>query len=72
MVNRAKQRNEEALRYLARRFEDVVPELRIETEDLPIFPRRVCECFRTSTRSLGLDLRTKLVVFKLFERSRVS
>ncbi|MFZ5842618.1 MAG: DUF1631 domain-containing protein [Pseudomonadota bacterium] len=69
MVNRAKQRNEEPLRYLARRFEAVVPDLQIETEELPVFPRRICECFRTSTRSLGLDLRTKLVVFKLFERS---
>lgn len=72
MVNRAKQRNEEPLRYLARRFEAVVPELRLEPDELPLFPRRICEAFRTSTRSLGLDLRTKLVVFKLFERSVLS
>lgn len=69
MVNRAKQRNEDALRYLARRLEAVVPNLQVETEQLPVYPRAICESFRTATKSLGLDLRAKLVVFKLFERA---
>ncbi|NQD37034.1 DUF1631 domain-containing protein [Permianibacter sp. IMCC34836] len=69
MVSRAKQRNEEPLRYLARRFDAVVPDIRVEADDLPVYPKRICESFRSATKALGLDLRAKLVVFKLFERS---
>ncbi len=69
MVAKAKQRNEEPLRFLARRFDAVVADIQVETDDLPVYPKRICESFRTATNSLGLDLKAKLVVFKLFERS---
>ena len=69
MVAKAKQRNEEALRFLARRFDAVVPDIRVDADDLPVYPKRICEAFRATTKTLGLDLKAKLVVFKLFERS---
>lgn len=69
MVAKAKLRNEEALRFLARRIDAVVPDIRVEADDLPVYPKRICESFRATTKTLGLDLKAKLVVFKLFERS---
>ncbi|QGX39010.1 DUF1631 domain-containing protein [Permianibacter aggregans] len=72
MVNKAKQSHEEALRHLARRFDAVVPNCSVEPDDLPIYPKRICESFRSATSTLGLDLKARLVVYKLFERAVVS
>lgn len=72
MVNKAKTAHEEALRFLARRFDAVVPNCSVESDDLPIYPKRICESFRAASSTLGLDLKARLVVYKLFERSVVA
>ncbi len=68
MVNRARTKNEEALRFLARRFDSVVPEVQVEPENIPVGPKQVCESFRVAANTLTLDLKSRLVVYKLFER----
>lgn len=68
MVNRARTKNEEALRFLACRFDSVVPEVQVEPENIPVGPKQVCESFRVAANTLTLDLKSRLVVYKLFER----
>ena len=38
----------------------------------PLEPRQVAECFHTCVEKLDLDIRSKLIVFKLFERMVLS
>jgi hypothetical protein len=72
MAQRSRQRNEEALRFLARRFDALLPNSTIEADDLPVNPKIVCESLRVAGKTLALDMKAKLVVYKLFERAALA
>ncbi|WP_164503561.1 DUF1631 domain-containing protein [Pleionea sediminis] len=68
MVNKGRSSNKQALSYLCARLDSLCSNKVIGEENNPLDPRVVAEAFRVSSNSLELDMQSRLVVFKLFER----
>ncbi|NVJ60810.1 MAG: DUF1631 domain-containing protein [Gammaproteobacteria bacterium] len=68
MVNRARADNKVALEHIGARLDSLCPNVTITVRTNPLDPRVISEAFRTSSHSLDLDVKSRLVVFKLFER----
>ncbi len=58
-----------ALTQLARRFDAICPRHAIEDRDNPLGPQQLCESFVSSTDSLQLDIKIRIILLKLFERT---
>jgi len=58
----------DALRQLVKRMDVLAPEVTITDESNPIGPVRLSEAFQLACQALSLDIRAKLVVYKLFEK----
>jgi hypothetical protein len=56
---------------LGRRLEHMRKALRVPISDRALSPQHVCEAFRLATDDLDLELRVRLVLYKLFERLTV-
>ncbi len=68
MVNKGRSANKQALSFISARLDTLCPNKVINEESNPVDPRIIAEAFRTSSHSLDLDMQSRLVVFKLFER----
>ncbi len=68
MVTKASTHHEHALSLLVKRIEHLVRAKPINRFNNPIGPIRVCQAFQDACEELEIDIRPKLVVFKLFER----
>ncbi len=58
-----------ALTQLGRRFDAICPRHAIEDRDNPLGPQQLCESFVSSTDSLQLDIKIRIILLKLFERT---
>ena len=58
-----------ALTQLARRLDALCPRHAIEDRDNPLGPQQLCETFVSSTDSLQLDIKIRIILLKLFERT---
>lgn len=67
MVGRASTRNQNALAHLALRLNNVVA-TSVTDANNPLAPAQLVQIFADSCASLNLDIKVRLIVFKLFER----
>ncbi len=68
MVHKTRKKNQLALVQLTARLNAILPLANIEVSNNPIEPRKIMDAFFEASKSLSLDIKAKLVVFKLFER----
>jgi hypothetical protein len=72
MVNIANTSNEVSLRQLITRLDTLIASTRIEPLNNPLCPKLICEAFRTASKFLEFDIKTILVIYKLFERQLIT
>ncbi len=58
----------DALRELTQRVDSLVAHTQIDENNNPVGPRVVCDSFMKACECLEVDLKSKLVVYKLFEK----
>lgn len=67
MVSKVLGRDSVALGHLTARLNALVSK-KIEDKSNPLGPRVLCEGFLDACRSLGVEIKVKLIIFKLFEK----
>ncbi|WP_374287478.1 DUF1631 domain-containing protein [Pseudomonas fluvialis] len=67
MVAKVLNRDGQALGHVTQRINTLVSKT-VDDKSNPLGPRFLCEAFAEATRSLEVEIRVKLIVFKLFER----
>ncbi|UCO99104.1 DUF1631 domain-containing protein [Metapseudomonas lalkuanensis] len=67
MVAKVVNRDGIALGHLTARFNTLVRK-KIEDKSNPLGPRPLCEAFLDACRSLGVEIKVKLIILKLFEK----
>ena len=72
MVDKAEARYRGELHALRERFQALMGRRRVEPDEMPLAPRRLCEAFREASESMDVELRVRLIVLKLFDRFVVS
>ncbi len=68
MVAKAENKNEQAIIQIVTRLDTLLANVRVDTTNNPVSPRFICESFREASHSLELDIKAKLIVYKLFDR----
>lgn len=68
MVSKAVNQCDLPLKALTQRMDHLVRSKTVTELNNPIGPQRLCDAFRQAAALLELDIRAKLVVYKLFER----
>ena len=68
MVSKVINRDGVALGHLATRLNALVSK-KIDEKNNPLGPRALCEGFLDACRDLGVEIKVKLIIFKLFEKS---
>ncbi len=69
MVNKARADNKKALDFIATRLDTLCTAVTVDETNNPLDPRAICEAFRIASKGLQLDIQTRLIVFKLFDRT---
>lgn len=67
MIGRAVTRNRASLSHLSIRFNSLVKR-RVDDRDLPIGPTMLSQVFVKALSEIELDIKVRLIIFKLFER----
>jgi len=60
------------LRQIVTRLDTLVANTRVDKLNNPVNPDAICESFRTASNSLVLEIKAKLVIYKIFDRLVVS
>lgn len=68
MVRQANDRFAEKIQHLNLRIDQLVP-VKVYTENSPIGPAVICNAFLAAAAQIELDIKTRLVLYKLFERN---
>jgi len=68
MVSKVMNRDGVALGHLTTRLNALVSK-KIDEKNNPLGPRALCEAFLEACRELGVEIKVKLIIFKLFEKS---
>jgi len=68
MVTKADNKNKQALKQIVTRFDTLLANIRVDNSNNPVSPRKICESFREASHALELDIKAKLIVYKLFDR----
>ncbi|MCP8900209.1 DUF1631 domain-containing protein [Gilvimarinus xylanilyticus] len=67
MVNRACEQFAESLQHLALRVDQLVP-VKVYLKNNPVGPERICEGFVSAASRIEIDVKARLVLYKLFDR----
>lgn len=67
MVNRACEQFAEPLQHLALRVDQLVP-VKVYLKNNPVGPERICEGFVRAAGRIEIDVKARLVLYKLFDR----
>ncbi|WP_236200399.1 DUF1631 domain-containing protein [Pseudomonas pseudonitroreducens] len=67
MVAKVVSRDGVALTHLTTRFNTLVSK-KVEDKSNPLGPRQLCEAFLEACRGLGVEIKVKLIILKLFEK----
>lgn len=67
MINKAARNSGEILQHLSIRLDSLVP-LKVYQKSNPVGPDVICNAFATTSKLLDVDIKAKLVLFKLFEK----
>ena len=68
MVSKVLNRDCVALGHLTTRLNTLVSK-KVDDRSNPLGPRALCEAFLDACRDLGVEIKVKLIIFKLFEKS---
>ncbi len=68
MISKVISRCKDTLPYLTHRIDHLLPTIKITDQNNPVGPARLCEIFRIASAELALDIRSRLVVYKLFDK----
>ncbi|ANB02424.1 DUF1631 domain-containing protein [Ectothiorhodospira sp. BSL-9] len=68
MVGKARRLNEHDLHAIERRLAAVMERSRLSEEDNPVDPVAFCRGFRDAMQVLDVDIRIRLIIFKLFDQ----
>lgn len=68
LTNRLRNQYQESVRMLAARVRHLAPDLDLADEQMPLSPEVICGGLAEASSDLDIDIRSKLVVLKLFER----
>ncbi|HQU16518.1 MAG TPA: DUF1631 domain-containing protein [Gammaproteobacteria bacterium] len=68
MISKARARHSEALSPLKARLEHLLGGAKLDEAAGPMDPERLCGSFRHAAQALDLEVRAKLVVYKLFDK----
>ncbi len=71
MIAKATERNAEAIQHLTLRIDSLVP-VKVYPKNNPLGPDVVCRAFVDTAQVLSIDIKAKLVLFKLFDKFVVS
>ncbi len=66
MMNRVNERCAEAIQHLTLRIDHLVP-VKVYQKNNPLGVDVICQAFAEATRALSIDVKAKLVLFKLFD-----
>ncbi len=67
MVNKAAEKHESAIEGLRVRIEQLVG-CKVSRQQHPVSPRAICDAFLQATREMPVDIKAKLVFYKLFDK----
>lgn len=67
MITRSNEKFANKFEYLSLRIGHLMP-VKVEGKRLPISSNSICDAFVQSTKSVSIDIKAKLVLFKLFDR----
>lgn len=68
MVSKVTNRCGDSLQHLSLRFDHLIRSKTVTDHNNPLGPQKLCEAFRSVCDQLALDIRAKLVVYKLFDK----
>ncbi|WP_268798067.1 DUF1631 domain-containing protein [Pseudomonas huanghezhanensis] len=71
MVTKVISRDGVALSQVTTRLNELIPQP-LTDESNPLGPARLCDCFLQAGRSLGVEIKVKLIILKLFEKYALS
>ncbi len=69
IVARILSQDSDDLRELTRRIDSLVPSTKVDENSNPLGPRVICNGFIKSCECLEVDIKSRLVVYKLFEKA---
>ncbi len=72
MIGKANLQYEVELSQIVTRLDTIFANHRIDKLNNPLNPESICASFRAASQSLELDIKTKLVVYKLLDRQIIS
>ena len=67
MTTRANERYAESIQHLALRIDSLVP-LKVYQKNSPLGPHTLCDAFSDAAKALDINIKARLVVYKLFDR----
>jgi hypothetical protein len=68
MIDKAAELHADALYCLSQRLGAAIPSATIDESNNPFGPEVLCDSFRSAVNTLELDLKVKLVIYKLFDK----
>lgn len=68
MVSKARTRHADRLYQVCTRLDTLIIDVSVTEKNNPLDPRQLCEAFRKSLRKLECDIKSVLIVYKLFEK----
>ncbi|MEW5756513.1 MAG: DUF1631 domain-containing protein [Pseudomonadota bacterium] len=68
LIEKARSRFDDALKAIAHRYNEIVPKASFSGENSPLDPTTICTAFRDAAANLGVEIKIKIVLFKLLDR----
>lgn len=72
LMNKLRNHHANSARLLAERVQHLVPDLKLESRQIPLSPETICTGLAEASGDLDIDIRAKLIVFKLFDKLLIS
>lgn len=72
LINKVKNRHKQELYAIEQRLAHLLPKHTITEENNPFGPTRICGIFREAIESLDIDIKLKLILYKLFDKYVIS
>ncbi|MDC0663922.1 DUF1631 domain-containing protein [Marinobacter sp. SS21] len=72
LMNKLRNHYAEPARLLGERVQHLVPDLKLESRQIPLSPETICTGLAEASGDLEIDIRAKLIVFKLFDKLLIS
>lgn len=68
MVSKARNKQGDRLQQLCKRLDTLIIDVTVSEKNNPLDPRQLCEAFKVSLKKLQCDIKSMLIIYKLFEK----